>query len=79
MRADELVEQLQHCPDEALAPHLETLSQLVDRIRRRAAGQRLVALARAAAAAHREDPPMDEDDLRAYLGRDRDCAWSPCY
>ena len=71
MRAAELVEHLRDCPAEELAPHLDELSSLVDELRHRLARERMVALALAAAESHRADPPMDEDDIRAYLGRDR--------
>lgn len=72
MHVDELVGQLQACREEELEPHLEALTRLIEQVRQHAARQRMVDLALAAAATHRDEPAMDEDAIRAYLGRDRD-------
>ncbi len=74
MIAEELVGQLQTCPDEELVAVLEPLTRLVDRARRRAARAHLVSLARAAAEELQDEPPLDADGIRAYLGRDREPA-----
>lgn len=69
MKVDELVGQLRALPDEELAAALDSLTELVERVRRRVEREQLVALAQAAAEELRDEPAMDADDIRAYLGR----------
>ncbi len=69
MKVDELVGQLKALPDEELAAALDSLTELVERVRQRVEREQLVALAQAAAEELRDEPAMDADDIRAYLGR----------
>jgi len=74
MHADELVGQLRACPDEELASVLDGLTELLDRARLQAARANLVRLAKAAAEELNGEPALDEDGIRAHLGRDREPA-----
>lgn len=71
MAAVELIEQLETCSDDDLATALDRLTALVSRLQRHAERRRLVSLAEAAAAELADEPALDADGIRAWLGRDR--------
>ncbi len=70
MSAAELIKQLETCTDDDLAAALGQLTALVGRLQREAERRRLVSLAEAAAAELADEPALDADGIRRWLGRD---------